>query len=118
MVIGTRPTFTVAVASARITANTIIGMPTKCVAILRRSRWYAAYWVSFSAAVFIGLLQPLLGLLADLELAEGRPAHALARLRLLRALRGRRHEPGVAQQQAEVGGRLGLRQRPLGGTLA
>src|SRR5258708_37796132 len=121
MVIGARPTFTVAVASARMTANTIIGMPTKCVAILRRSRWYAAYRVSFSAAVFMrerGSLQPLLGLLADLELAERRPAHTLARLRLLRGLGGRWPDAGVAQQQTEGGGRIRGGERLVGGDLA
>src|SRR5258708_33625047 len=97
-----------------MTANTIIGMPTKCVAILRRSRWYAAYRVSFSAAVFMrerGSLQPLLGLLADLELAERRPAHTLAPLRLLRARGGRGEYAGAAHQETEVGGRIRVAER-------
>ena len=40
--------------------NTISGMPTKWVAMLRRSRWYAAYWtissVALRMAVSIGVL--------------------------------------------------------------
>ena len=39
IVTATGPTVTTAVASARMIANTIIGTPAKCVAMLRRSRW-------------------------------------------------------------------------------
>jgi len=42
--------------------NTIIGTPTKWLMMLRRSRWYSAYWLSRSTAWRIGLLRKMTAL--------------------------------------------------------
>src|SRR5512146_1838183 len=99
-------------------ASTIIGMPAKCVAMLRRSRWYAAYCVRFSSSVFTRSAELLFRFLGDRELAERRRARPRRRGRLLRALGHRRHDSRVAEEEAEVGGGIGVGERLVGGDLA
>src|SRR6185369_11942820 len=126
-VMGTPATFTEHAVSASTSANTIIGMPAKCVAMLRRSRWYAAYCVRFVSSVSMPVsprsprgasLEPLVRLLADLEVVERGRARAQRRSRRLRAVGHCRHDAGVAEEQPQVGGGIRVRERLVGGDAA
>src|SRR5690242_1637985 len=95
------PTGIATLAPAITIASTIIGMPAKWVAMLRRSRWYAAYCARFSSSVFTRSAELLFRFLGDRELAERRRPRTRRAGRLLRALGHRRHDPRVAEEEPE-----------------